>query len=71
MTTKEEQKYYNVDQVIDVIRMLSNSQGYYGRLLEKIMYLYENEPDSFDEFARIVEEQKFTDPVDVVLFFEQ
>lgn len=71
MPTKEEQKYYDVDQVIDVIRMLSNSQGYYGRLLEKIMYLYENEPDSFDEFARIVEEQKFTDPVDVVLFFEQ
>ena len=71
MTTKEEQKYYNVDQVIDVIYTLAESQGYYGRLFEKIVYLYQNEPDSFEEFARIVEEQKFTDPVDVVLFFEQ
>ena len=71
MTTKEEQKYYDVDQVIDVIRMLSKSQGYYGRLLENIMYLYENEPYDFDVFARTVEEQKFTNPLDVVLFFEQ
>ena len=71
MATKEEQKYYNVDQVIEVVRMLSKSQGYYGRLLERIMYLYEDEPYAFEEFARIVEEQKFTDPLDVVLFFEQ
>ena len=71
MPTKEEQKYYDVDQVIEVIRMLANSQGYYGRLLENIMYLYENEPYDFDVFARTVEEQKFTNAVDVVLFFEQ
>lgn len=71
MPTKEEQKYYNVDQVIDVIHMLAESQGYYGRLFENIVYLYQNEPDSFEEFARIVEEQKFTGPLDVVLFFEQ
>ena len=31
----------------------------------------ENEPDKFDQFKTIVEEQHFTDPVDVVLFFEQ
>lgn len=71
MPTEEEQKYYDVDQVIEVIRMLSQSQGCYGRLLENIMYLYENEPYDFDVFARTVEEQKFTNAVDVVLFFEQ
>lgn len=62
---------YDVEQVIDVVRMLSNSQGYYGRLLERILYLKEYEPEAFEEFKEVVEDQQFKDPVDVVLFFEQ
>ena len=61
---------YDVNQVIDVIRMLSKSQGYYGRLLERVLYLQENDPELFEVFKEGVEEQKFTNPVDVVLFFE-
>ena len=61
---------YDVNQVIDVIRMLSKSQGYYGRLLERVLYLQENDPELFEVFKEGVEEQKFTHPVDVVLFFE-
>ena len=62
---------YSVGEVIDVIRSLAHSQGFYGRLLEQILYFQEYELDTFDEFKRIVEEQHFKDPVDVVLFFEQ
>lgn len=62
---------YSVEEVIDVVRSLSHSQGFYGRLLEQILYSQEYEPDTFDEFKRIVEEQHFKDPVDIVLFFEQ
>jgi hypothetical protein len=62
---------YDVEQVIGVVKMLSNSQGFYGRLLEQILYLQEYEPESFEEFKEVVEEQHFKDPVDVVLFFEQ
>lgn len=62
---------YSVEEVIDVVRSLAHSQGFYGRLLEQILYLQEYELDTFDEFKRIVEEQHFKDPVDVVLFFEQ
>lgn len=69
MAVKE--KYYDVDRVIDVIQQLSNSQGFYGRLLERIIYLQVYEPESFVEFKNIVEAQKFQDLVDVVLFFEQ
>ena len=69
MTTKT--KGYNVDQVIEVVRMLSHSQGFYGRLLEEIMYIKDYEPEKFETFKELIEEQKFKDPVDVVLFFEQ
>ena len=62
---------YDVEQVIGVVKMLSNSQGFYGRLLEQILYLQEYEPEAFEEFKEVVEEQHFKDPVDVVLFFEQ
>lgn len=64
-------KGYTVEQVIEVIEMLSHSQGFYGRLLEEIMYIEVNEPDKFETFKELVEEQEFKDPVDVVLFFEQ
>lgn len=64
-------KGYNVEQVIEVVQMLSNSQGFYGRLLEEINYIKEYEPDKFEVFKEVIEEQGFENPVDVVLFFEQ
>lgn len=69
MATKT--KGYDVEQVIEVIEMLSYSQGFYGRLLEEILFMEENEPYKFEKFKRIVEAQGFKDPVDVVMFFEE
>lgn len=63
-------KGYTVDQVIEVIEMLSHSQGFYGRLLKDINYMRENEPDKFEDFKWILELKEFHNPVDVVLFFE-
>lgn len=60
----------NVIQVIDVIRDLSHSQGFYSRMYERILYLKENEPESFETFKNEVEAQNFKEPVDVVLYFE-
>ena len=68
MTVKA--KGYDIDQVVEVIEMLSYSQGFYGRLLDEIMYIEENEPAKFEVFRDIIEKQEFQDPVDVVLFFE-
>jgi hypothetical protein len=70
-TTERRTDGYGVEEVIDVVRSLAQSQGSYSRLLEQILYFQEYEPDTFDEFKRVVEEQHFKDPVDVVLFFEQ
>lgn len=73
MATKSERKTegYDVDQVIEVVKMLSRSQGYYGRLLEAILYMQEYEQEKFEMFKEEIEEQGFEEPLDVVLFFEQ
>ena len=60
----------NVLQVLDVIRDLSHSQGFYSRLYEAILELKQNDEAAFNEFAKAVEAQNFRDSVDVVLFFE-
>ena len=60
----------DVYQVIDVIEMLSHSQGFYGRLLEEILYAQVYEPEKFEEFKEIIEGQNFKEPLDVVLYFE-
>ena len=60
----------NVIQVIDVIRELSHSQGFYSRMYERILELHRNDPECFESFKREVEAQNFKDPVDVVLYFE-
>lgn len=60
----------DVYQVIDVIRMLSHSQGFYGRLLEEILYAQVYEPNKFEEFRKIIENQNFKDSLDVVMYFE-
>lgn len=68
MTTKT--KGYTVDQVIEVIEMLSHSQGFYGRLLREIIEMKENDVERFEEFKWLIEQQEFQNPVDVVMFFE-
>lgn len=68
MTTKT--KGYDIEQVVDVIEMLSYSQGYYGRLLEEIVYMEENEPEKYEWFKWFIEEKEFQNPIDVVMFFE-
>lgn len=68
MTVKT--KGYDIEQVVDVIEMLSYSQGFYGRLLDEILYIEENEPTKYEVFKTIIEARELKSPVDVVLFFE-
>lgn len=62
---------YDIEDVVEVIEMLSYSNGFYGRLLDEILYIEENEPKKYEVFKNLIEKQEFKDPVDVVLFFEQ
>lgn len=70
MFNMEVKKSYDIEAVVDVIEMLADSQGFYGQLLEEILYIEENEPDKYEIFKGFIEKQEFQDPVDVVMFFE-
>ena len=59
-------KYLTYEQVIDLIRSLSRSQGLYGRLLNNIMESEEVQ----EEFKKVVEEQKFETELDFILWYE-
>lgn len=64
-------KGYNIEEVVDVIEMLADSNGFYGQLLEEILYVEENKPAQYEVFKGFIEKQEFKNPVDVVMFFEK
>ena len=66
----EVKKGYDMEEVVDVIEMLADSQGFYERLLEEILYIEENEAETYEVLRGIIEKQEFHDPVDVIMFFE-
>lgn len=55
------------DDILDAIRMLAQSQGFYGRLL---VALNDLDPDDFDRVMDDLESRHFADVVDLVMFLE-
>lgn len=60
----------NRDEIMEVIRSLSTSQGFYSRLYHSLRELKESDPDSYDMYMTHLEEQNFGDSIDVVLYLE-
>lgn len=56
-TMERKTEGYRIEEVMEVIEMLSHSQGFYGQLLERILYLQENEPEQFKQFKMVMENQ--------------
>ena len=52
-------------EILDTIKMLANSQGFYGRLYEQIVTA-----ENKDEILEDLENKKFKDALDLVFFFE-
>ena len=61
---------FDFEDVIDIINTLSYSQGFYGRLLRDIYELKKYKPEMFMMFVNEIESQKFTNALDVVMYFE-
>lgn len=61
---------YDFNDVLNVLSELSQSQGFYGRLLRDIYELMEYEPERFDMFVEEIESADFRSPLDVVMYFE-
>lgn len=56
--------------ILNAIQELAYSQGFYGRLLRSIMELKRENEDSYEMLMQELEDQHFSDTVDMVLFFE-
>ena len=61
---------YDFNDMLNVLSELSQSQGFYGRLLRDIYELMEYEPERFDMFVEEIESADFRSPLDVVMYFE-
>lgn len=56
-------------EIINTIRQLAQSQGYYCRLYNDLMYFAKNDPISFNEYMETLGNTIET-PLDLVLHFE-
>lgn len=56
----------NREQILDAVRTLAMSQGFYGRLYERLT----DGTNESDSFLGLMEEQNFGDTLDMVLWLE-
>ena len=57
--------------VINILSELSQSQGFYGRLLRDIAETKKEAPEYFDMFVEEIESQNFRTMLDVIMYFER
>jgi len=57
-------------EILDTIKSLACSQGFYGRLLRDLMELKDNDSDAYNELMENWEKQNFGSPVDFVIYLE-
>ena len=60
----------NRDEIMDAIKMLASSQGFYSRMYSNLCEMRDNDPDEFDRNMTILEGQNFGDAVDLVMYIE-
>ena len=69
-TITKSEKPYTWDDIIRVIAMFANSQGFYGRLLRDIYELQRTDPVAFEDYKQELVSQNFHQDLDVVFYFE-
>lgn len=58
------------EEILNIIKSLSNSKGFYGRLYFDLIYAKNNHPEEYDEFMTVLENKHFSNPVDLILYLE-
>ena len=66
----ENKKFMTRRQILDTIRDLGRSQGLYSRMYASLQNLRQEDPEQFDLYMNHLVSQQFSDPVDLVLYFE-
>ena len=60
----------NREQIMESIKQLAQSQGTYYRFYRDLCEMREEDPERFDKAMTMLEEKKFKDIVDLVLYLE-
>lgn len=55
------------DEILENIKLLAKSQGYYARLLETLGII---DQENYNDILNHLENQNFRDVVDLVMYFE-
>lgn len=63
---KTQKDYLGFNDIMNFIKEMSYSTGLYGRLYNAIMETEETQ----EEFKQLVEEQKFKDTMDFIMWYE-
>lgn len=56
--------------ILNAIRELANSQGFYGRLLRDLIELKENDLEQYNSIKEELESQNFHDTLDLIMYLE-
>ncbi len=58
-------------QILDTIIGLSHSQGFYGRLYERLMDAKQNDPDAYADYMGDLVDHKFASPLELIIYIEE
>lgn len=56
--------------ILNAIKELANSQGFYGRLLRDLTELKQNDLESYNSIKEELESQNFHDTLDLIMYLE-
>ena len=59
-----------IKEIKETIKLLANSQGFYGRLLASMETMEEMFPNDYEELVTELESQNFENAVDLIVYFE-
>lgn len=57
-------------ELLNIIKQLANSQGFYGRLLRELEEIKQQEPAKYADIVEKWEAKNFTDSLDFILWLE-
>lgn len=70
-STPSQSTYLTIDQILNIISGLAESQGFYGRVLRSILEQKEEDPKGYAEWCKNVKGMNFTDTLEIVRYLEE
>lgn len=59
-----------INDILNEIRELANSQGFYGRLYRDLIELQQNDLERYNSIKEELESQNFHDTLDLIMYLE-